>query len=208
MAERPYFFIKNNHICTGSAEFEWFPGFAVSQKQKSIESFHRAIRKKGRNPLEVSTKSPSTLGRKLSAFNLKLNGHYLENLFQASKVFSAGGPYLDLLDVEPKKAKTDERLRTSGRLVKFTCNGSDWPLEPKTVFYDSLYYQAVMENLSPAELEELRQYDAFTDIEFNPNRSINTQARSIAIVNLICSMYGELPELAPEEFIPLHKTII
>ena len=207
MAERPYFFVKDGHVRTGRADFEWFAGFAVSQKQKSIASFHQAITRMGKEPLEVSTKSPVVLGRELSAFHLKLDGHYLENIFQSSKVFSAGGPYTDLLEVEPKAAKRDERLRSSGRLVRFSYNGTDWPLEPKTLFYDYIYYNAVRSTLKAEELEEVKRYTAFTDIEFNPEKSLNTQARSIAIVRAILDMYGELLAFTPEEFTRLHREI-
>ena len=52
--------------------FEWYPGFAISQKQKSIESLHFVASKKGYGSLlEISTKSPEPLGRSLSAFNLQ-----------------------------------------------------------------------------------------------------------------------------------------
>lgn len=207
MAERLYFYVQNGRVRKGRVEFEWFPGFAVSQKQKSIASMHRAISGKGGKPLEVSTKSTVETGRKLSAFNLRLDGHYLENIFQSGKVFSNGGPYTDLLEAAPKDAKRDVRLKNSGRLVKFTYNGTDWPLEPKTAFYDYLYYNAVRNSIPAGELEELKQYDAFTDIEFNANKSINTQARSIAIVRLVLEMYGELPEMAPEEFIKMHVSL-
>ena len=91
--------------------------------------------------------------------------------------------------------------------MKFSYAGYDWPLEPKTVFYDYIYYCAVRGCLTSGELEELRQYDAFTDIEFNPAKSINTQARSIAIVRLLLGAEGELPEMKPEEFIVRHKAI-
>ncbi len=202
VAERIYFYVEDNKVKTGSVSFEWYPGFAVSQKQKSIASMHQPIIQTGKKPLEVSTKSPDRLGQMLSAFNLKLGGYYLENVFQAGKVFTGGGPYTDLLEVAPKDAKRDERLKTSGKLVKFTYQGVDWPLEPKTVFYDWLYYNAVKESIPAEMLHELRQYDAFTDIEFNPIRSINTQARSIAIVKAIienCDVSG----ITPESFVNL-----
>lgn len=62
-------------------------------------------------PLEISTKSEEPLGRKLSAFHLTLNHYALENVFQSAKVFENGGPYLDLLNVAPREAKHDERLK-------------------------------------------------------------------------------------------------
>ena len=207
MAERIYFYVEDGKVKTGSVTFEWFPGFAVSQKQKSIASMHKAIYETGKTPLEVSTKSPERLGQMLSAFNLKFGGHYLENVFQAGKVFTGGGPYTDLLEVAPRDAKRDERLKNSGKLVKFTYQGVDWPLEPKTVFYDWLYYNAVRESIPAEMLEELKRYDAFTDIEFNPSKSINTQARSIAIVKNILDMKQVLSEIIPEVFVVLHKSI-
>ena len=45
---------------------------------------------------------------------------------------------------------------------------------------DWLYINAVFQNKEL--LNELIKYDAFTDIEFNPNKSFNCQARSAAIV--------------------------
>ena len=207
MAERIYFYVENQRVRTGSVSFEWFPGFAVSQKQKSIASMHRAIAGTGKIPLEVSTKSPERLGQMLSAFNLKLGGHYLENVFQAGKVFAGGGPYTDLLGVAPRDAKRDERLKSSGKLVGFTYQGTDWPLEPKTAFYDWLYYNAVRESIPADILEELKRYNAFTDIEFNPNKSINTQARSIAIVKLVFDLKKDIPKISKEEFIELHISV-
>ena len=138
MAERPAFLSRQGSVICKTYTFEWFPGFAASQKQKSITSLHRAIQEAdaGARPLEISTKSPEPLGVRLSAFRLRLNGHTLENIFQSAKVFENGGPYLDLLEVSPKEAKHDERLKTSGRLTAFRYQDSEIPLTPQTLFYD------------------------------------------------------------------------
>lgn len=57
-------------------------------------------------------------------------------------------------------------------------------MEPKTAFYDWLYLNALNQNQDLAA--ELTKYDVFTDIEFNPNRSISCQAKSAALyVSLI-----------------------
>ena len=130
-------------------EFQWFSGFSITQKQKAIQSLHAAASKRGINRiLEISSKSPNDLGVKLSAFNL----HYelgdgkcysLENVFQSSKVFEYGGPYLDLLQVSAKEAKTDPRLRASGKLIKFTLENTDWPLFPVTAFYHLLFLNSL-----------------------------------------------------------------
>jgi len=206
MAVRPVFFIRQGKVVSEMISFEWFPGFAVSQKQKSIESLHNAVQKAdiGGKALEVSTKSKESIGIKLSAFNLKLNNYTLENIFQGAKVFENGGPYLDLLDVQPKDAKRDDRLHNSGNLKAFCYQNEIFPLDPKTVYYDYIYIAAVKQSLKIEEIKEISNYNCFTDIEFNPEKSINTQARAAALIRLILSEYGYLPVLSKEEFINYH----
>ena len=191
MAKRPVFIPVANGpalVSTKFVEFTWFPGMAVSQKQKSISSLHRAAVESldgVRKVLEVSSKSPENLGVALSAFNLEVRtpgterAVSVECAFQSSKVFEHGGPYTDLLNVTPREAKQDERLRGSGRLTGFRYFGVDWALEPQTAFYDWLYVNAL--DKQPALGEALLDYSAFTDIEFNPERSINCQAYSAAL---------------------------
>ena len=52
-------------------------------------------------------------------------------------------------------------------------------LEPRTFFYDWLYVSALAGH--PELVNELEHRAAFTDIEFNPKRSINCQAHSVAL---------------------------
>ncbi|MDE7254476.1 MAG: hypothetical protein K2O32_16255 [Acetatifactor sp.] len=207
MAKRPAFFIRQGKVISETYSFEWFPGFAVSQKQKSIESLHNAIREVDANakPLEISTKSKDPIGVKLSAFNLRLNNYALENIFQSAKVFENGGPYLDLLDVLPKEAKRDERLHNSGKLKAFRYQQEDFPLNPKTVFYDFIYISAVKQSLAIDEINAISNYNYFTDIEFNPTKSMNTQARTVAMIQLILDEYGYLPDFQKKDFIQYHK---
>ena len=108
----------------------------------------------------------------------------VESAFQGSKVFESGGPFVDIFDMEPIDAKRDERLRASGDLLKFSFFGVDWPLEPKTAFYDWLYINALLKNEDLAS--RVTDIDGFTDIEFNPERSINCQARAAA---LYCALF-------------------
>ena len=63
--------------------------------------------------------------------------------------------------------------------MKFVFLGDEFPTSPKTFFYDWLYINAVSQN--EELLTSLSKYDAFTDIAFNPEKSINCQARSAAI---------------------------
>lgn len=190
MAERPLFF----PVIDGSAlvqtkyvEFQWFPGMSVSQKQKSVDSLHAAAHRLTdiHSVLEISSKSRKELGVALSAFNLtfttiKQNRTFsVECAFQGSKVFEHGGPYIDIFNKTSREAKKDERLRSSGRLIGFRFFGMDWGLEPQTAFYDWLYINALKKH--PGVTEQLLEYSGFTDIEFNPERSINCQAYSVAL---------------------------
>ena len=184
MATRPAWTVQNGRVISRDFEFAWNGGFAESQKKKNVRALHEAIEHEhGEHALEASTKSDEEIGKKLSAFNLRYDGVLLENLFQSSKRYEKGGPYRDLLSVSPKDAKRDERHRTSGRLLSFEQDGFSWPLEPKTVFYDYIYVSAVVRNFGK-DLD-LSAWNWFTDIEFNPKKSINCQARALAIYKLL-----------------------
>ena len=187
MAKRPAWTIENGNVVCRDFDFVWNGGFAVSQKRKNINALHQAIEAAtGQKVLEISSKGEVELGTQLNAFNMKTDGVYIENIFQSSKKYENGGPYLDLLNVEPKDAKRDERHKTSGRLVAFVRNGEEWPLVPKTAFYDYIYVSALVENFGYRL--DLSEYQWFTDIEFNPKKSLNCQARAVAIYKLIQEM--------------------
>jgi len=167
-------------------DYLFYAGFAASQRTKCVESLHRSIqnRYKDKKILEVSTKSNNELGKKFSAFNLKLDGKPLECIFQSSKVFYGGKQFTDLLNCSPKEAKRYIRDNTSGLVLeKFSYKGIDFPLYPKTLFYDYIYIKALIE--LGEESKVLKDYDIFTDIEFDFNKSINCQART-------CSIYSYL----------------
>jgi hypothetical protein len=189
MAERPIFVPSPESpelVNEIFFQLEWNSGFAPIQKKKNIAALHASAAKRGFAPLlEVSTKSDSPLGQYLSAFNLKVRSWEfgeipMECAFQGSKVFETGGPYTDLYTLaEARDARNDNRLRESGRLVGFSFEGTSFSLEPKTAFYDWLYINAISASWKP--FSALKQYAGFTDIEFNPYRSINCQARSCAL---------------------------
>ncbi len=184
MARRPAWSVSGSNVICKEFEFEWNSGFAVSQKQKNIFSLHLTIWvNEKKTALEVSSKGWVELGRKLSAFILKYNNVPLECVFQSSKKFEQGGLYRDLLNASPKEAKQDKRIRNSGNIIAFSLDGDEWPISPKTAFYDYIYIRALIQNYG-YELD-LNEYDWFTDIEFNPQRSINCQARSVAIYKLL-----------------------
>ncbi|SRR6266436_4700895 len=211
MAERPIFIPAPDTpglVKEISCRLVWNSGFAPVQKKKNIKALHEAAAAAGYSPLlEVSTKSEKKLGQHLSAFHLKVHTYQfgdipLECAFQGSKVFELGGPYSDLYSAEVKAAKHDPRLRSSGQLVAFQFENVSFPLEPKTAFYDWLYVNAIFPHRE--WLARLSRYAGFTDIEFNPERSVNCQARSCALfVALMAKNLLEDAVESPEAFIEL-----
>ena len=208
MANRPVFFISDNKPFyeEKGVEFKFFSGFSPEQKKRSVRSLHSAAKEifTDAEILEISTKSESPLGVSMSAFNLKYtmkDGKTLpfESVFQSSKVFENGKSYKDLLFSSPIEAKKDPRIRESGRIISFELDGEIFETEPKTLFYDWMYVNAMSKR---TELwEDLLRYNGFTDIEFNPNRSINCQARSAAIfVSLLRNSKLEAALESPSSF--------
>lgn len=210
MAERPIFLPNKEGLPLYEeleVKFKWNGGFAVAQKQKNVEALHEAAKKKMLFPLlEVSTKSIEKLGCRLSAFNLKIDTPQhgkitIESAFQGSKVFKDTQQYRDIYLKSSIDAKRDPRLKESGQLVGFNYFGNEWELEPKSAFYDWLYISALYPHKKFIE-DNLCKYKGFTDIEFNPIKSINCQARSCAIlVSLIKRDILDLAMSSTESFI-------
>jgi hypothetical protein len=195
MAQRPIFiphFDKGIFVRKEYIEFIWYSGFSFQQKQKSIKSLHESAKNKGIYPvLEISTKSELLIGRNLSAFNLLMNFDNnkkitVEAAYQGSKVFENGGPYREFFNFTGNEIKKDERLQNSGKLIGFDFNGMKWQLEPVNAFYDWLYINALHQN--PDLSNQILEFKGFSDIEFNPNKSINCQARAAA---LFVSLYKQ-----------------
>lgn len=187
MAERPVFVPLREGWRTVEevpVNFTWHAGMAASQKRKNVVELHSAAAEKGLvNLLEISSKSERTIGQRLSAFHQRvslMSGDYrLESVYQGSKVFEQGGPFTDLFEAEPRDAKRDVRLTSSGKMIRFELEGKHYPLVPPTAFYDWLYLRCIYPERD--WLRRLDKIDGFTDIEFNPARSVNCQARSCAV---------------------------
>ena len=160
-----------------------FPNGWFHKPQLAIDKINDVYKIKTdtkKDPLEISTASNNEIGKKLSAFSLKnKDGKTVECLFQASKKFENGGPYLDLLETISNKAKKDKRLEKSGKLIAFVKDGREYPLFPKTAFYDYLYISVLMENKDL--WNEIDNYDSFADVWFSPDKKINCQAEAVAI---------------------------
>lgn len=187
MANRPVF------ICTGdlkmpviekSVEFEWVKGTNFSQKQKRVIKFHETIKQTfGDKVLEVSTKSNEELGIRLSAFNLKMGERTVEEIYQNSKVCD-----------------------DNKNIISFNMSGIIYPNNPKNLFYDWIYISALKEHQE--YYNEICKYQIFTDIEFNPQKSFNCQARAVAIFKTIY-INNKIIELTYEfdEFFEYYKKI-
>jgi len=188
MALRPIFLPCQDFVgvIEKSVEFRWHAGLAASQKKKSIAELHKSAQNLGiEKVLEISSKSEIELGINLSAFNLVITtkkygkSFTVETAFQGSKVFERGGPFKDLLGLDSRAAKKDIRLKESGNLIAFRFFNKEFPLVPRTYFYDWIYINALVQHED--YLMAVQEYEGFSDIEFNPKKSINCQAHSVAL---------------------------
>lgn len=147
---------------------------------------HGAADEEGFHPiLEISSKSEDELGVQASAFNLSFltkssnRKVSVEAAFQGSKVFAFSGPFPDMYDMTARQAKKEIRVRQNGTLTGFNFFGKDFPIRPRTFFYDWLYINTLHkdEELSTS----MCRFAGFSDIEFNPDKSVNCQAFSAAL---------------------------
>ena len=207
----------DNLVQTKNIDFTWCTGLTISDKQKSIASLHENAKliNNFSKILEISTRSTERIGVALSVFNLKIKSakgrqFSVETVYQSSKVFNSSQgeiQYLDLLYKSPAEAKTDSRLKTSVEIVAFRTFGKkekEWNVNPISAYYNWIYLNALMQY--PEYHEPLFKYDAFTDIEFNPKKSLNCQAYATA---LFCSLYKNnlLEEImkTPQDFLSLYQ---
>ena len=156
--------------------------FTNSEKEKH-NSLHSEAKRSGiKNILEISSKSDDEVGKRLSAFSLKLEidgtKYPLECVYQGSKVFENCGPFPGLFELQPIEAKRFIRDKDCGRLKYFELEGIKYPPSPKNAFYDWLYIRCLKDHAQWISSNVL--YDGFTDIEFNPAKQVNCQARAFA----------------------------
>lgn len=202
MAKRPIFFPNprrsdSHPVIDQLIEFQWYPGFSLAQKQKSIAALHSAVVSSTSLicPLEISSKSPSSLGVELSAFNLQLSFRSscaltasVETVYQGSKTFN-GCPRSDgdRFALGPRESRHRAReLEGNGRFSGWEIGRYEFPLASGIDFYNWLYLGALHQR--PDLLRGLVSYDCFTDIEFNPKKSLACQARSAALARY-CVLY-------------------
>lgn len=186
MAKRPVFlpvYDGQKLVEERTFSFEWAPGFSPTQKKRNINSLHSEAKRSGiKTILEISSKSDDEVGKRLSAFSLKLEidgaEFPLECVYQGSKVFENCGPFPALFELQPIEAKRFIRDKNCGRLKYFYLKGIKYPLSPKNAFYDWLYIRCLKDHAQWISSNVL--YDGFTDIEFNPAKQVNCQARAFA----------------------------
>ncbi len=176
-ATRPFF--KRKEI---SCEFA--PETRKSKRAQTVCDAWQALHPE-QSILDVSIHSPSESGQKLARENLSLRLATLRKAFcvstieLASKTFKNGGPYVDLLGTPLKEAKSDPRLKDSGKIVHYSLEGKQYPCEPDYLYFHWLYIMALMDNPGSATL--VKNTDAFCDIDFDWEHESNTPAQSCAI---------------------------
>lgn len=187
MAKRIVFYVEDKQFKRKSINFQWFPGFAKVQVQRSIQSLHQNFKKlhPAAKILEISSASPTNFAAQASAFNLtihtKKNNYTVEQIFQAGKYFKKNGSQQRLLNVSSKVAKKEiSELNKHDQLDHFEIFGQKFPLEPKTFFYNWIYI-GVLYRQHKQLAQKILQYDAFTDIYFNDQKSFNCQAEACSI---------------------------
>lgn len=165
MANRPIYIATgdiNNPFTEDNINFEWVYGYSYINKCKRRDSLKSEIAKIYNidNWLEVSSISDKDIGKRLSALNLMLtltsnNKYSVEDIYQKSKIYK------------------------DNHIIGFKFNNTEFENTPYGMYYDYIYMVALYQNSDYHEL--IKDYYLFTDLFFNPNKSLNTQARAIAI---------------------------
>ena len=128
--------------------FTWIKG----SKRQNIRAVHDAVHTTDPDVsiLEVSSASVQPEGEGVSSLRLLLHLDSvaqdvpISTVFEATKVFEHGGPFADLLTCEPPKVHKDTRLRTNGKLLRYSLEGSEYPIEPHPdSFFEWLYCRAL-----------------------------------------------------------------
>ena len=98
-----------------------------------------------------------------------------------------------------RDAKRDERLRNSGKLIYFQYGTRRFELIPYTYFYNWLYINTL--SLHQDLCDKIIEYTAFTDIEFNPQKSFITLEEKERVMHY----KAELIYNTPDEFLTQLK---
>ncbi len=173
--------------------FDWFGGFALSQKRKCELGLHLNFNERypEHKVLEISSASTHSLGNDLSAMHLKKETvcgiTSVESAFQSSRIYGRGndivGPFPELLMVDGRECKKRVKELSGGRhSYRYLFEGKEFhaPVHHISQFYDWLYMNALLEEENREVREKLIHggYTAFSDLA---TKALNSQARSCAI---------------------------
>lgn len=176
-----------------SVDFDWFPGFALSQKRKSQISLHRNFLNAYpfEKVLEISSASLYALGASLSAMHLYKRTSKgitsVESAFQSSRIYGKGeneiGPFPEYLFLPGRECKKIVKDRSQGMIsYRYYFDGMEFYAPPHfiSLFYNYLYLNALCEEENKTVASSLldQHHTAFTDLA---TLSLNCQARSAAI---------------------------
>lgn len=194
MAKRTVFVAKSSYPFFEEIEvnFDWFGGFALSQRRKCEISLHKNFNAKyPHKVLEISSASLNKLGVALSAMNLKKKTARgitsVESAFQSSRIYFDGSERIDarqdLLFASGKECKRIVKEGSRGLhsyLYDFEGEVFPAPNFHISLFYDYLYLNALLEDSNSSVTSSLIRgnYKAFTDLA---TKALNSQARSCAI---------------------------
>jgi hypothetical protein len=219
MAERSVFIARDEYPFFEEVrvQFDYFQGFALSQKRKSQIGLHQNFSRTypENKVLEVSSASLYSLGSELSAMNLKKqtrNGiTSVESAFQSSRIYGPSGeigPFPELLFTPGKECKKIVKERSQGlrsRRYRFEDLEFHAPAHFISLFYNYLYLNALCEQENQAVARQLISsgYTAFTDLA---TTSLNCQARSCAI--FVCLVRNGLIHLVRDydTYLSLFRT--
>lgn len=201
-----------------AVEFDWFPGFALSQKRKSQISLHKNFQKRfpEHKVLEISSASLYSLGSALSAMSLtKMTSQGItsvESAFQSSRIYGSGdlqvGPFPEYMFLPGRECKRLVKEASKGQIsYRYHFDGMDFyaPEYHISLFYDYLYLNALLEDDNSVVSQALTDggYTAFTDLA---TLSLNCQARSAAIFVSLMS-HGFIDEIRNyDSFLRLFRT--
>ena len=208
-----YPFFEEIHV-----EFDWFPGFALSQKRKSQISLHQNFLNSypTANVLEISSSSLYSLGSDLSAMHLSKQTSTgvttVESAFQSSRIYGTGksevGPFPEYLFLPGKECKKVVKDLSRGMIsYRYLFDEMEFyaPEHFISLFYNYLYLNALREKENQGTALALldRKYTAFTDLA---TKSLNCQARSAAIfVSLVSNgLIDEVKEY--DSYLRLFRT--
>ena len=194
MAERGVFISKDIYPFFEEirVQFDYFQGFALSQKRKSQIGLHQNFLAAypQKKVLEVTSASLYSLGAELSAQKLKKRTKSgiasVESAFLSSRIYGEHdeiGPFPELLFFPCGECKKLVNEKSQGLICRhYRFDGLDFyaPDHFISLFYNFLYLNALCEeeNKDVADRLIASGYSAFTDMA---TVSLNNQARSCAI---------------------------